>query len=81
MSTASPAAPLMLEPRPKRMVEIVNLKRARKAKAKAEKEKAAEANRLLHGTPKALRNLAEARKNKADQALSSHRLEKDGDQK
>jgi hypothetical protein len=57
------------------MAEIVNLKRARKAKARTEKEKTAEANRMLHGTPKALRNLSEARKNKADQALSGHRLE------
>jgi hypothetical protein len=61
------------------MVEIVNLKRARKARAKADKEKTAEANRMLHGTPKALRNLADARKNKADQALSGHRLEKPED--
>ena len=61
------------------MAEIVNLKRARKAKAKAEKGKTAEANRILHGTPKHLRNLAEARKNKADQALSDHRLEKEPD--
>jgi hypothetical protein len=55
--------------------EIINLKRARKARAKADKEKAAEANRVLHGMPKAVRNLAEARKNKADQSLSGHRLE------
>ena len=61
------------------MAEIVNLKRARKAKAKAEKGKTAEANRILHGTPKHLRNLTEARKNKADQALSGHRLEKEPD--
>jgi hypothetical protein len=61
--------------------EIFNLRRARKAKAKADKDKTAEANRVLHGTPKALRNLAEARKDKADQALSGHRLEKDDDQK
>jgi hypothetical protein len=59
------------------MAEIINLRRARKGKAKTEKGKAAEANRVLHGTPKALRNLAEARKDKADQALSGHRLEKD----
>ena len=57
------------------MAEIVNLRRARKAKGKAEKEKAAEANRLLHGTPKALRNLQKARKDKADEGLSGHRLE------
>ncbi len=63
------------------MAEIVNLNRARKAKAKADKAKSAETNRVLHGTPKAVRNLAEARKNKTDEALSGHRLEKDEDQK
>jgi len=63
------------------MVEIVNLNRARKARAKADKEKSAQTNRVLHGTPKVVRNLADARKNKADEALSGHRLEKDEDQK
>lgn len=61
------------------MADIINLKRARKARAKADKEKTAEANRVLHGTPKSLRNLAEARKDKTDQALSGHKLEKDSD--
>ncbi|HUE63963.1 MAG TPA: DUF4169 family protein [Rhizomicrobium sp.] len=63
------------------MTEIVNLRRARKAKAKAEKEKTAEANRVLHGTPKHLRNLAKARKEKSDEILCRHRLEKGYDQK
>ena len=63
------------------MAEIINLRRARKTKAKVEKDKTAEANRVLHGTPKHLRNLAETRKDKADQALSGHKLERDGDQK
>jgi hypothetical protein len=57
------------------MAEIVNLNRARKAKARSQKDKTAEANRIAHGTPKALRNLGEARKDKADQALSGHKLE------
>ena len=52
------------------MTEIINLRRARKAKAKGEKEKTAEANRVLHGTPKVVRNLAKARS-----ALSAKRLE------
>ena len=65
--------------RRKRMVEIINLNRARKARTKAEKEKTAEANRVLHGTPKALRNLEKARKDKADQGLAGHRLENDKD--
>lgn len=61
------------------MAEIVNLNRARKAKARAEKEETAAANRVLHGTPKAARNLAEARKDKADGTLSGHKLENDTD--
>jgi hypothetical protein len=61
------------------MVEIVNLNRARKARTKAEKEKTAETNRVLHGTPKALRNLEKARRDKADQGLTAHRLENEND--
>jgi hypothetical protein len=61
------------------MAEIVNLRRARKAKGRAEKEKTAEANRVLHGTPKALRNLQTARKDKADRGLSGHKLENEND--
>jgi Domain of unknown function (DUF4169) len=61
------------------MAEIVNLNRARKARARAEKQKTAETNRVAHGTPKALRNLQKARKDKADQGLTGHRLEKDTD--
>jgi hypothetical protein len=61
------------------MAEIVNLNRARKAKKRIEKEKTAEANRLLHGTPKPLRNLEKARKDKADQGLSGHKLENKDD--
>ena len=61
------------------MVEIINLNRARKARTKAEKEKTAEANRLLHGTPKALRNLGKARKDKAEKGLTGHKLENEND--
>ena len=61
------------------MAEIINLRRARKAKGRAEKEKTAEANRVLHSTPKALRNLQKARKDKADQSLSGHKLGKGED--
>jgi hypothetical protein len=63
------------------MVEIINLRRARKTKAKAEKEKTAQAKRVLHGTPKALRNLEQARKDKADQKLTSHRLQNQDEDK
>jgi hypothetical protein len=59
------------------MAEIFNLRRARKAKERVDKEKAAQANRVLHGTPKRLRKLSEAEKAKAEQRLAAHRLEKD----
>ncbi|HTC83425.1 MAG TPA: DUF4169 family protein [Rhizomicrobium sp.] len=57
--------------------ELINLRRARKAKERAEKEKTAEAKRVLHGTPKSLRKLSEAEKAKSEQNLAAHRLEKD----
>ena len=61
------------------MADLINLRQARKAKAKAEKQKTAAANRVLHGTPKHLRKLADARKDQAEQRISGHRLEKDAD--
>ena len=61
------------------MAELINLRRARKARTKAKKEKTAQANRMLHGTPKALRNLQKARKDKAEKGLTGHRLENDKD--
>ena len=61
------------------MAEIVNLNRARKARAKAEKAKTAETNRVLHGTPKNLRKLEQARKDQAEQRVSGHKLEKGDD--
>ncbi|OJT98093.1 MAG: DUF4169 domain-containing protein [Alphaproteobacteria bacterium 65-7] len=57
------------------MAEIVNLRRARKAKARTEKDATAEANRVKHGTPKALRNLADARREQVAERLSGHRLD------
>jgi hypothetical protein len=57
------------------MTEIVNLRRVRKDKARAEKGKQAEASRLLHGTPKKLRKLAEAQGEKAARELAAHKLE------
>ncbi len=60
------------------MAELINLRQARKARAKAQKEKAAETNRVLHGTPKTVRKLSEARKDQTEQRLAGHRLN-DGD--
>jgi hypothetical protein len=53
--------------------EIVNLNRARKAKARDEKAKKAEENRVQHGTPKHLKELGKARKNKAQRDLDAHK--------
>ena len=61
------------------MAEIVNLRRARKAKGRAGKEREAEANRAKHGTPKAARDLAEARAQKAARDLDARRLDRDKD--
>lgn len=55
------------------MAEIVNLRRVRKAKARDEKEKAAETNRAVHGTPKHLRTLAKAKSGKAARDLDGHK--------
>ena len=44
-----------------------------------ETEKTAQANRVLHGTPKRLRKLSEAEKSKAERQLSGQRLEKNED--
>ena len=56
------------------MADIVNLRRARKEKARGAKAAKAAENRLLHGTPKAVRELTKARSEKADIALEAHRL-------
>ena len=67
----------MPAPRPERMAELINLRRARKAKARAEKDKQADANRAKHGIAKSVRKLAEARTEKAQDLFSGHKLEPD----
>lgn len=57
------------------MAEIVNLRSARKQKARSEKERAAEANRALHGRTKAEKQ-AEASSRARDAAThEGHRRE------
>jgi hypothetical protein len=63
------------------MNEIVNLRRARKAKARAEAQEVAAANRARFGTPEATRALTKAQSEKAAQILDSHRIERDKDLK
>lgn len=59
------------------MAEIVNLRRARKAKARAQGDKEAEANRVKHGTTKAAHKLARARIDKNARDVDAHKLEDD----
>jgi hypothetical protein len=57
------------------MSEIVNLRRARKAKARAAAATKADANRVKHGVSKAVRDLAKARDEKQKRVTEAHRLE------
>jgi len=57
------------------MAEIVNLKRAKKAKARAAAEEAAAANRTQFGTPKAARKLAKAKQEKEAARVDAHKLD------
>ena len=58
------------------MAEIVNLRRARKAKTRGERETTATANRILHGAPKLSRKTAGANREKAAHALELHKIER-----
>jgi hypothetical protein len=46
------------------VADIINFRRAKKAKARAVKTAEADANRVKHGVPKSVRNLAQARVDK-----------------
>ncbi|HEV2511062.1 DUF4169 family protein [Bosea sp. (in: a-proteobacteria)] len=63
------------------MAEIVNLRRARKARDRASAEAQAEQNRIAFGRTKAERKLTEAEKALAERRLEGHRLEGDPDGK
>jgi Domain of unknown function (DUF4169) len=56
------------------MAEIVNLRRARKQMKREQEQGRAERNRLMHGRPKAERQLQTARAEKARRELDGHRL-------
>jgi Domain of unknown function (DUF4169) len=57
------------------MAEIVNLKRAKKAKARAAAEEKAAGNRTTFGTPKKLRDLAKARREKDTGKVDAHKID------
>jgi Domain of unknown function (DUF4169) len=56
------------------VAEIVNLKRAKKAKARAAADEKAAANRVLHGAPKRAKNLAKALREKNAAELRARKL-------
>lgn len=60
------------------MGEIVNLNRARKAKARVEKEAKAEANRIAFGLPKAEKQAARRERERREQTLDSKKLNPQG---
>jgi hypothetical protein len=55
--------------------EIVNLRRARKAKARTAKEREAEANRIAFGRTRAEKLATDAERVRAERAIDSHRRE------
>jgi len=57
------------------MGEIINLRRARKARERTAKEADAAANRLKSGMPKASQRLEKARSEKAEHELEAKRLD------
>jgi hypothetical protein len=57
--------------------DIVNLRRARKAKARADKEREATAKRALFGRMKAEKVKQAAERGQAARALESHRRDKE----
>ena len=59
------------------MSEIVNLRRARKAKARHAKEVVAEANRAEHGISKSAHKAAKKRAEIAARDVDAHKLDKD----
>lgn len=59
------------------MAEIINLRKARKAKARAEKESEAAENRAKFGRPNEELSQSEASKDLRDRKLDAHRRERD----
>lgn len=60
------------------MGDVVNLRRARKARARAEEKARAAENRVRHGRTGADRRAAKAEAEKAARAADGHRLDRQG---
>jgi len=61
--------------RKNRMAELVNLRTVRKRAKRQQDERHAAANRLIHGQPKHVRSLDQAREAKAARDLEQHRID------
>ena len=57
--------------------DIVNLRRARKAKVRSEREKTAADNRVAFGLSKAEKQLTKAERKREQRAIDAHRREPD----
>ncbi|MEL6267160.1 MAG: DUF4169 family protein [Pseudomonadota bacterium] len=55
--------------------DVINLRQRRKAMKRAAERAEADRRSILHGLPKTVTDLAEARRAKDDSALEAHRLE------
>jgi Domain of unknown function (DUF4169) len=64
--------------RPKPPAEIVNLRRARKARSRDAERKSADAARLQHGRATAEKSLTDARNEKAARDLDARKRDQDG---
>ncbi len=62
------------------MAEIINLRRARKAKARAKAQATAAENRLKHGRSRPEREKDEATRSLAEQRLDAHRRSRPEDE-
>jgi uncharacterized protein DUF4169 len=57
------------------MADIINLRRARKAKTRVQRELEAETNRALHGRTRAEKDRVQAERQRATRTLDGHRLD------
>jgi phage terminase small subunit len=59
------------------MAELINLRNARRRAQRRKDEREAEANRLMHGQPKHVRELRKAEVRKAARDLEARRIERE----
>ena len=61
------------------MSDVINLRKARKARNRKEKQARAAENRAVHGTPKRLKAHTQAEREREDRVHDGHRRVDDGD--